>query len=89
MGLVDIVGDLIEDDETERHALPPATGGEALMFLMNQHGLKQNDLKEIGSQGRVSEILTGKRHPNVRQVRALSARSGVSAATFLSTYMLD
>jgi HTH-type transcriptional regulator/antitoxin HigA len=83
MGLVDIVGDLIEDYETEQHSLPETTGIEALKFLMEQHGLKQSDLEEIGSQGVVSEILTGKRELNVRQVRALSERFGVSTATFL------
>ena len=83
MGLVDIVGDLIEDYETEQHPLPETNGIDALKFLMEQHGLKQGDLKEIGSQGVVSEILTGKRELNVRQVRALSERFGVSTATFL------
>ena len=83
MGLVDIVGDLIEDYETEQHRLPETNGIDALKFLMEQHGLKQSDLEEIGSQGVVSEILTGKRELNVRQVRALSERFGVSTATFL------
>lgn len=83
MGLVDIVGDLIEDYEAEQHQLPEVSGIDALKFLMTQHGLKQGDLKEIGSQGVVSEILTGKRELNVRQVRALSQRFGVSTATFL------
>lgn len=83
MGLVDIVGDLIEDYETEQHPLPETNGIDALKFLMEQHGLKQGDLEEIGSQGVVSEILTGKRELNVRQVRALSERFGVSTATFL------
>jgi len=83
MGLVDIVGDLIEDFETEHHPLPETTGVDALKFLMDQHGLKQCDLTEIGSQGVVSEILAGKRELNVRQLRALSGRFGVSAATFL------
>jgi HTH-type transcriptional regulator/antitoxin HigA len=83
MGLVDIVGDLIEDYETEQCPVPETTGIEALKFLMEQHGLKQGDLEEIGSQGVVSEILTGKRELNVRQVRALSERFGVSTATFL------
>lgn len=83
MGLVDIVGDLVEDYETEQHPLLETTGIEALKFLMEQHGLKQGDLEEIGSQGVVSEILTGKRELNVRQVRALSERFGVSTATFL------
>ena len=83
MGLVDIVGDLIEDYEAEHHLLPDVAGVQALKFLMAQHGLKQSDLREIGSQGVVSEILTGKRELNIRQVRALSERFGVSPATFL------
>jgi HTH-type transcriptional regulator/antitoxin HigA len=83
MGLVDIVGDLIEDFEAEHHPLPDVTGVQALKFLMEQHGIKQCDLHEIGSQGVVSEILTGKRELNIRQVRALSERFGVSPATFV------
>ena len=78
-----IVGDLIEDYEAKHHPLPEVTGVQALKFLMEQHGLKQSDLSEIGSQGVVSEILTGKRELNIRQVRALSERFGVSAATFV------
>jgi len=85
MDLVDIVGDLIEDFETEHHPLPEGSGVQALKFLMQQHGLKQSDLNEIGSQGVVSEILAGKRELNIRQVRALSERFGVSPATFLET----
>lgn len=83
MGLVDIVGDLIADYEAEHHAMPEATGLQALQFLMTQHGLKQSDLPEIGSQGVVSEVLAGKRELNIRQVRALSERFGVSTATFV------
>lgn len=83
MSLADIVGDLIEDYETQHHRLPDTTGIDALKFLMQQHGLKQNDLTEIGSQGVVSEILSGKREFNIRQIRALSERFGVSPATFV------
>ena len=83
MGLVDIVGDLIEDYEAEHHPLTPGTGIQALKFLMDQHGLNQGDLGEVGSQGVVSEILAGKRELNIRQVRALAERFGVSAATFV------
>jgi len=83
MGLVDIVGDLIEDFESEHHPMPDVTGVQALKFLIEQHGIKQCDLHEIGSQGVVSEILSGKRELNIRQVRALSERFGVSPATFV------
>lgn len=60
-----------------------ATGVAALKFLMEQHGLKQSDLPNIASQRVVSEILAGKRELKLRQVRALSARFGVSPATFV------
>ena len=83
MELADIVGDLIEDYEARHHPLPEATGVQALKFLMEQHGLRQSDLTELGSQGVVSEILTAKRELNLRQVRALAAHFGVSVATFV------
>jgi HTH-type transcriptional regulator/antitoxin HigA len=83
MELVDVVGDLVEDYEAAHHTLPQAHGREALAFLMAQHSLRQADLPELGSQGVVSEILSGKRELNVRQIRALGERFGVSAATFL------
>lgn len=48
-GVVDIVGDLIEDYEAKHHPLPEVTGVQVLKFLMEQHGLKQSDLSAIGS----------------------------------------
>lgn len=83
MGLVDIVGDLIEDYEASHHPMTESTGVEALKLLMDLHGVKQGELPEIGSQGVVSEILSGKRELNLRQVRALSSRFGVSTSTFI------
>jgi HTH-type transcriptional regulator/antitoxin HigA len=50
---------------------------------MEEHGLKQVDLPEIGSQGVVSEILNGKRKLNVRQIEALAQRFRVSPVVFL------
>ena len=50
---------------------------------MDEHGLSQSDLPEVGSQGVVSEILRGRRQINLRQVRALSERFGVSPAVFI------
>jgi len=83
MGLVDIVGNLVADYETRHHTLPEANGVQALKFLMTQHRLKQGDLPEIGSQGVVSGVLTGKRDLNIVEVRALGARFGVSSASFV------
>ena len=50
---------------------------------MEQHDLRQADLPEVGSQGVVSEVLSGKRKLNIRQVRALAARFGVDVGTFM------
>jgi HTH-type transcriptional regulator/antitoxin HigA len=82
-GLVEIIADQINDYEARHHSMPEASGADMLRFFMDQHGLKQSDLAEIGSQGVVSEILTGKRELNLRQIRALAARFGVSAAAFI------
>lgn len=83
MPLVDIIGDLIADYEATLPAMPEATGVDAIKFLMEQHGLRQRDLAEVGSQGVVSEILSGKRALNVRQIRLLAERFHVSPATFV------
>lgn len=83
MSLADIVGDLIADYEAVNHAQPPTNGLQAMKFLMEQHGVKQGDLPEVGSQGVVSEILAGKRELNLRQVRALAERFSVSQSTFI------
>lgn len=81
--LIDLVGTIIEAFEHDRADVPGATPAETLRFLLQQHDLRQSDLPEIGSQGVVSEILSGKRELNPRQVRALAERFGVSPGTFL------
>ncbi|MDT4865489.1 Antitoxin HigA [compost metagenome] len=50
---------------------------------MQEHGLNQSDLPEIGAQSVVSEILKGKRQLNIRHIRALAARFGVPAEVFV------
>jgi HTH-type transcriptional regulator/antitoxin HigA len=81
--LVATLGELVADYESHRDLFPDASGPEVLRFLIGQHGLRQSDLPEIGSQGVVSEVLSGKRDLNARQIRALSRRFGVGPAAFL------
>jgi HTH-type transcriptional regulator / antitoxin HigA len=85
--LLHIVSTLVmqyEDDHFEQ--ILPAQPREVLKFLMAQHGMRQGDLKkEIGSQGVVSEILSGSRELNTRQIRALAKRFAVSPAVFLGS----
>jgi HTH-type transcriptional regulator / antitoxin HigA len=81
--LLDTLGTLLHVYEEAHHQLPDVSGTEVLRFFMDEHGLTQSDLPEIGSQGVVSEILSGKRQLNVRQIRALAERFNVSPAVFL------
>lgn len=81
--LLDTLGTLIYAYEEEHMKIPSASGIDALLYLMDEHGLTQSDLPEVGSQGVVSEILKGKRQLNVRQINALAKRFGGSAAMFI------
>ncbi len=58
-------------------------GLAALKFLLKLHGVRQIELKEIGSQGVVSEVLGGKRALTLRHVRALAKRFNVSPNVFI------
>jgi HTH-type transcriptional regulator/antitoxin HigA len=82
-GLLDTLGTLIHAYEEQHQPLPLSGGAEVLKYLMEEHGMPQSGLPEVGSQGVVSEILRGKRQLNVRQIRALARRFHVSPAVFL------
>ena len=81
--LMETIGSLIESYESK--TFPDIEGDpiKTLRCLMDAHKLKQADLADIGSQGVVSEILSGKRQLNIRQVKQLSKRFNVSPSVFL------
>ena len=81
-GLLDYVGNLIEDYEKSKLSEPEGDPISTLKFLMNEHGLKQKDLVEIGSPGVVSEVIRGKRELNKRQIAALAKRFNCSPLCF-------
>lgn len=82
--LVDLLTERIREYEGRVHPWPDTTTpATALAFLMQQHGLRQSDLPEVGSQGVVSEVLAGKRALNARQIKALARRFSVSAELLL------
>lgn len=81
--LIDTLGTLIKDYEDRNIPEPEGDPIECLKYLIEEHNLKQIDLKELGSQGVVSEILTGKRELNLKQIRKLSKRFNVSPSSFI------
>ncbi len=80
---LDTLGTVIAAYEDEHLALPASGGAEVLAYLMEEHGLRQSDLPEVASQGVISEILSGRRDLNIRQIRTLAGRFGVSPAAFI------
>ena len=81
--LAERIGELIEVYERERHPIPDASPAEVLAFLMDQNGLKLEDLPEVGTRSVGSAVLNGKRGLDVRQVAALSKQFGVPADVFI------
>ncbi len=82
-GLLELVGDLVQSYDSTHYEIESAKPSELLRYLMDEHGLRQTDLSDIGSQGVVSELLSGKRVINARQAKLLGMRFKVSPAVFL------
>lgn len=83
--LLDVLGERIEQYEAIHYPMPAKAGAtDMLRHLMHEYGLRQGDLPEIGSQGVVSEILSGKRTLNFRQSKALAKRFGIPLGNFLA-----
>ena len=80
---IEILAPVIAEYERKAFPIPRSKPGAILEFLMQQHGLKQNDLAdELGGQSVVSELLRGKRRLNVEQIQKLCRRFNVSPAVF-------
>lgn len=84
--LMETVGSLIELYENNNYQEHLGTPIETLSFLMKEHDIKQTELIEVGSQGVVSEVLTGKRSLNIRQIKELSSRFNVSPLVFMQDH---
>ena len=81
--LAEALGVFIETYDKVHYATPASSPRDMLRFLMEQNDLSQADLSEVGRQGVVSEILSGKRSLNTRQISRLARRFNVSPGVFL------
>ena len=82
-GLLDLVADLVSKYEQERHAIEPAEPRDALRFLIEARGLKQEALSAIVPQSNLSAILAGKRKISATLAGKLGKFFGVSPALFV------
>jgi HTH-type transcriptional regulator / antitoxin HigA len=82
--LLEMMSILVERYEQERYPVEPSKPGEIIQFLLEQRGLRQNDLaKVLGSKSHLSEILSGKREPSNEQAKKLGEFFHVSPALFI------
>ena len=81
--VLDYLADQMREYEDEHYPIPDAEPREVLRFLMDQHGLKQEDLADCAPQSRISDILNGKRSVSKEIGKKLAGRFNVHADLFL------
>ncbi|MFZ2855213.1 MAG: helix-turn-helix domain-containing protein [Rhodocyclaceae bacterium] len=81
--VLDYLADQVKAYEDEKVRIPEAAPNEVLRFLMEQHGLKQEDLGDCAPQGRISDILSGKRSISKEIAKRLAHRFHVRTDLFL------
>jgi HTH-type transcriptional regulator/antitoxin HigA len=80
---LDFLSDQVKAYEDETSHIPEAEPKEVLRFLMEQHKLKQDELQDCAPQGRISDILNGKRSISKDLAKRLANRFHVRADVFL------
>ena len=75
---------VISDYESKQVVRPVITALQAIEFRMEQQRLTRKDLEPyIGSQSKVSEVLTGKRPLSLQMIRRLNEGLGIPAQALL------
>ena len=81
---LDLLSHLVELYEETAHAIGLPTPIEAIRFRMEQQGLRQKDLCScIGSSGKVSEVLSGKRTLSKSMITKLHEGLGIPLEVLL------
>ena len=75
---LELLAKLVEDYEKEHFKFRKPDPVEAILFRMEQQGLRQTDLAAIvGGKNRASEILSRKRPHTLAMIRALHEQLGI------------
>jgi len=81
--LMETLGTLIETYEAKHFSEPLGDPINSLAVLMEEYGLSDSDLPEVGNQNEVAELLSGKREFNLNEIRALSKRFNMPPEVFI------
>ncbi|NMM04712.1 helix-turn-helix domain-containing protein [Polaromonas sp.] len=82
-GLLELAAEWVSRYEQKHHAIEAANPRDALRFLMEARGLKQEDLSAIVPRRNLSAILAGKRKISVTMAGKLGRFFGISPAVFV------
>ena len=83
-GLLDLVGELVEDYDASNYAIEASDPKEVLRYLIEMRRLKQSDLAEIVPQSNLSAILAGRRKISATLAGSLAKYFDISPAVFVS-----
>ena len=81
--VLDYLADQVKAYEDENFQIPEAEPKEVLRFLMDQHGLKQEDLGDCAPQSRISDILSGRRSISKEIAKRFARRFHVRVDVFM------
>lgn len=81
--VLDYLSDQVKAYEDGHFSIPKAEPHDVLRFLMDQHGLRQEDLGDCAPQSRISEILAGKRSISKEIAKRFAKQFNVHADIFL------
>jgi HTH-type transcriptional regulator/antitoxin HigA len=77
---LDVLATLIDVYEAEHHPMDPPDPIDAILFRMEQQGLRRKDLEPlIGSRTRVAEVLNRRRGLSISMIRRLHDHLGIPA----------
>ena len=82
--LLELLTQLVETFEKRVYPRAKTSPAELVAFLLEQRGLSPSDLwSVVGSKGRVSELLSGRREVSKDQAKRLGAFFHISPAAFI------
>lgn len=81
---LELLAKLVEDYERERFAFEKPDPVDAILFRMEEQGLRQKDIAELlGGRNRASEVLARKRPLTLSMIRALCDRLDIPASVLI------
>jgi HTH-type transcriptional regulator/antitoxin HigA len=84
---LEVLSLLVAAYEKDAHPIAPPDPIDAILFAMEQRGLKPKDLESIiGPSGRVSEVLGKRRTLTLPMIRRIEAELGVEPAVLIREY---